>query len=394
MPLYRYSSIDEKGKKVKGSINAENVRKAQDLLLNEKKFITEIHEIKQKSKEIVISSSLLLAFTRSISQLLRAGLPLYESLLSVEEKYKSHRAHSVFLDLCDHLKRGSTLSLALSKYPKIFDKIYISMVLSAESSGSLTETFERLSLLIERSSKLKKKIAGALIYPLFLGAFCLIVIAVLLLFVIPSMEDLFLGRNLMAITRSVLFTSQFLRAQAMALFIGFNLFILSFLLSFKVGFGQKVVGYLMRHLPIVKTLVLEASLVRFFYVLALLLRSDVPILDSMVIAGGQTGYNELEKEINVAKEAVAAGQSLSSSLEKAELMPRVVIRMVATFEQTGRIASGLEQIAELYEEELDRSLTQLTALLQPVLLVLLGGIVGFILLSIMLPLTDVASFLE
>ena len=155
-----------------------------------------IFSLSEKTKQSRLSDQLLVSFTRDLAQLLRAGLPLYESLVAIEEKYKTHKAHALFLDLCDKVKSGKHLSQALANYPKVFDQIYISMIASAEETGALASVFSQLEKLILRQQKLKKQLSSAMIYPAFLLSFCVIVINALFFFLIPSMQQLFEERTL------------------------------------------------------------------------------------------------------------------------------------------------------------------------------------------------------
>ncbi len=216
MPLFRYVALNLAGKKIKGVIDADTLDAAKEKLKKQEIMAITIALEKDKG-EVVLPFDLLLAFTRELAQLLRAGLPLYESLLTIEEKYRTHKAHPLFLDLCDRLKTGNSLSSALTCYPKSFDEVYLSMVGAGEQSGSLGESLQQLALLIARQSRLKKQLGSALIYPAFLGVFCLVVVFSLLFFVIPSMQELFEGRALHPLTQVVLAVSNFANTYLVAI---------------------------------------------------------------------------------------------------------------------------------------------------------------------------------
>src|SRR5579871_2142712 len=161
MPLYRYRAITVEGKNLKGVIDADSLISAKERLRKQQFFVTDVSAVKNTEKQLILPAATLLSFTKELAQLLKAGLPLYESLLTIEEKYQRHPCHRLFLDLCDHLKEGSSLSVALKRYPKSFDRIYLSMVQVAEQSGNLAEIFEQLSQLIIRQQKLKKQLSSA-----------------------------------------------------------------------------------------------------------------------------------------------------------------------------------------------------------------------------------------
>ena len=162
MPLFRYRAITAEGKNFNGVIEADSLSVAKEKLRKNQVYITELIAVGNLKGELILPPSLLLAFTRELAQLLRAGLPLYESLVTIEEKYRKHPKHSLFIDLCDHLKSGSHLSLALKRYPQTFNQIYLSMVQAGEQSGNLAEVFEQLAQLLHRQQGLKKQISSAL----------------------------------------------------------------------------------------------------------------------------------------------------------------------------------------------------------------------------------------
>ncbi len=179
MPIFRYRALTETGTKVSGVIDADSFELAKERLRREKVLVTKLSLLENK-KEISLNSSMLLAFTRELSQLLGSGLPLYESLLTIEEKYRRHRTHPLFLDLCDKLKSGHQLSTILKGYPKSFDAIYITLAEAGERTGALAWSFKQLYELTERRQRLKKKLISAMAYPAFLGAFCFLIVIGLL----------------------------------------------------------------------------------------------------------------------------------------------------------------------------------------------------------------------
>ncbi|MES2345227.1 MAG: type II secretion system F family protein [Chlamydiota bacterium] len=393
MPLFRYTALNLAGKKMKGVIDADTLDAAKERL--KKQEIMAITLALEKSKsELVLPFDLLLAFTRELAQLLRAGLPLYESLLTIEEKYRAHKVHPLFLDLCDKLKTGSSLSSALRLYPKSFDAIYLSMVGAGEQSGSLGPSLQQLALLIARQGRLKKQLGSALIYPAFLGIFCLVVISSLLFFVIPSMQELFEGRALHPLTQIVLAVSIFANAHITAMISTLVLTVLSLVLFVKAPRGRIFIQKIVLTLPFFKTVIIQTALTRFCRSASLLLVGGVPLLDALALSRRVMKHQLLEKVIEDVEKKILQGARLSEELKLVPYIPPLVSRMFAIAEETGRMGAMMENIADIYDEEIERNLQQLTTLLQPVLLVILGGIVGVVLLSILLPLTDVSSFLQ
>jgi len=394
MPLFRYRAIGETGKSVTGVIDADSFPGAKERLRKQQIMVTRLEVLKEGKDKIALNPLVLLAFTRELSQLLRAGLPLYESLLTIEEKYRKHRAHPLFLDLCDRLKSGQSLSSGLKRYPKSFDRIYLAMVESAEQSAALPMVFEQLSLLIAKQQKLKKQLISATAYPMFLGCFCLLVVSGLLFFAIPSMRELFEGRQLHPLTRTVLAVSGWATSHEMFLLFSVLTLVSAIILSMRLEQARLARELLLMKIPLCKTLLVQSSIVRFCRTASLLLASGIPLLEALGLARQVMKNIVLEKAVSVAEKKIAEGGKISSELKASHLMPTMLIRMLAIAEETGQLGQAFHNAAEILEEDVERNLTQLTALLQPLLLMTLGAIVGLVVLSILLPLTDVSSFLS
>lgn len=392
MALFRYSAIGVDGKSVRGVIDADSLDQAKERLRNREIIVTKMGIAKKESRAS-LGSETLIHFTRDIAGLLRSGLPLYESLLTLEEKYRMHKHHFLFLDLCDQVKQGKALSQALAIYPGSFNAVYISMVAAGESTGSLEKAFFQLYKVISRSEKFRKQIRSAMVYPAFLSIFCLVVLMGLFLFLIPSMRELLEDRKLHPMTQIVLSISKSLEAHlllfatAIASVIGVGVFIVK-MKSFK-DFCKKALLYV----PFFKGIFTETVLMRFSRVLAVLLSSGVPIIEALKLARSVMNHVSFEQAVKSAEEGIVQGRKLSEELKKSGLFPPLMIRMLATSEDTGNPSEMLEHVADIYEEQLERTLVQFTNLLQPVMLLLLGVIVGVVLLSVLLPLTDVSTLL-
>lgn len=395
MPLFRYKAIGDDGRESKGVIDADSLTMAKERLRKQKILVTFIDSFTEgKISKIILHPSQLLSFTRELTQLLKAGLPLYESLLTIEEKQRNTKTHALFADLCDLLKNGSSLSSALAKYPETFHEIYLSMVKSAEQSGSLFEAFEQLTLLISKQQKLKKQLLSSLAYPAFLGGFCLLVIGALFFFVIPSMKELFEGRSLHPLTYIVILISDFLNAYAVVLaslvvLLGAFLYWISSLPSFK-----KKLSLFFLKVPYFKKILIQSALIRFFRAMFMLLHGGVPLVEALRFSRKVVNHSALENLIAHAESKVIEGKKISQLFAEVSFMPLLVLRMLTIGEETGNMGFMMHNMAEIYEEELDKDLQQLATFLQPAVLLFLGAVVGLVVLSILLPLTDVSSFVS
>ena len=395
MPLFRYKAIGDDGRESKGVIDADSLSMAKERLRKQKVLVIAIAGLtKATSPKLILSPSQLLSFTRELTQFLKAGLPLYESLLTIEEKHRATKVHALFVDLCDHLKNGSSLSSALGKYPETFHEIYLSMVRSAEQSGSLFEAFDQLTLLISKQQKLKKQLLSSLAYPAFLGGFCLLVIGALFFFVIPSMKELFEGRALHPLTHIVILISNFLNTYVTVLasflvFLGVSLY----WVSRQPGFRRGISLFFLK-VPYFKRILIQSALIRFFRAMYMLLNGGVPLVEALHFSRKVVNHAALESLIVQTEKKVIEGKKISQLFAESTFIPPLVLRMLTIGEEAGNMGSMMRNMAEIYEEELDKDLQQLATFLQPAVLLFLGAVVGLVVLSILLPLTDVSSFVS
>lgn len=394
MALFQYKAIGVGGRAEKGVIDADSLVMAKERLRREQVLITDISSLQEDKKKVILSPTQLLAFTRELSQLLKAKLPLYESLLTIEEKQRNAKNHALFVDLCDRLKNGYSFSSALSHYPETFNPIYLSMVLSAEQSSSLFEAFDQLTFLISKQQKLKKQLTSSLAYPAFLGGFCFLVVVALFFFVIPSMKELLEDRKLHPLTQTVLFVSNFLNAHGfLLLFSGIGFLSAAYVSSRSQIVRRKISEGLLR-LPFCKKIILESALVRLFRTMTMLLSGGVPLVEALYFSRKSVGNCLLEELLSKTEKQVIEGKKISDLFSESAFIPPLVIRMIKIGEETGNMVGMMQSLAEIYEEELDKNLLQLVTFLQPAVLLFLGGVVGLVVLSILLPLTDVSSFIS
>lgn len=394
MALYRYQALSSAGKKISGVVNADSLIAAKERLRKEQILVVDLDLFEEKKKAIRLPFPFLLDFTRMLGQLLRAGIPLFESLVIIEEKYHHHRFHPLLMDLCDALKTGLSLSEALARYPQSFDPIYIAMVHAGEQTASLPTIFEELCGLLHRQQKLKKQLFSAAAYPLFLGSFCVLVFFALLLFVIPSMKNLFEGRTLHPITQFVFGASDFVTAQGSWIGIGILMFATLIILTLRHPVLRQNLDAIVLKIPFVGEFLREAATIRFCRTSSLLLSGGLPILQTLQLSRHVMKNRLLEEVIVRAEQKVSEGKPLSEELRASPLIPSIVPQMLAIAEETGKTAFMLQNIANICEENLEKKLQQFTAFLQPALLLLLGLIVGLVLLSILIPMTDVGSALQ
>jgi general secretion pathway protein F/type IV pilus assembly protein PilC len=395
MPLYQYQAISEEGKKIAASIDAESLQDAKQKLIRRQVVLIQISLLSEKEiQKKPLSKKEVLSLTRELFRLIQAGLPLFEGLSALEEKYRGQKPHTILLDLCERVKIGHPLSRALSCHSNSFDILYVSMVANAEKAGRLASCLNELSQLLSRQLYIQKQILSALLYPALLAVFCLVVLSSLLFFVIPSLQELFEGRSLHPFTQIVFAASRF--ACNSKLFLLF-LFIASVTAGVLASTSKKWKSQIFKgcmQLPVLKNLLAKIAFVRFSRASATLLEGGLPLVNAFAQARLCMRHPVLEQVIAEVEMRIAQGESLSSLFANQPLIPPLVPRMLGIAEQSGKLSFTMQQIAEIYEDELETTLTHFASLAQPALLLLLGGLIGFILLSVLLPLTDVSTFVN
>lgn len=392
MPLYNYEAIDSSGKKRSGLIEAQNDKDAKEKLRSQGAMVKKLTLRTSISGKQNLKGDVLLAFTLQLSQLLNAGIPLYESLIALEEQYRSESCHRVILSLCEQIKAGQSLSQAMGNFPDSFDKLYRSMVSAGESVGALDIVLDKLSQLLQKQNKLKKQIITAMIYPAILASFSLLIILMLLGFVVPSIEGIFADRQLNGFTEFVLGVSRNFRNYwwiILPLLTGIIFYSIYFIRSAK---GKLWMERHMLKVPLIKTLIIQTCIARFCRTMATLQQGGLPIIDSLRISREVMRNIVLEDEIKKAESKIIEGSSLSAELMQSRYIPGMVSRMLAVGEESGNAITMFNKVADMYEGEIEKSLDRVMALAQPVILIVMGTVIGVVLLAILLPLTDVSSF--
>lgn len=392
MPLFSYEALSEKGKKIKGTIDADTIQEARLKLIRRQTIALSIDSLSEKEGKVALSVKETLAITRELARLLQAGLPLFEALSALEEKYRGQKPHYILLDCCEKIRSGYPFSSALSKHPKTFDLLYIAMIANAEKTGRLAEALNELAALLARQLQIRKQVFSALLYPSLLSAFCLVVLSSLLFFVIPSLRELFDGRDLHFFTRLVFSVSDFVCNSkgillAFLASLGLFIFLLFFLPNWKKKFDRSL-----RSLPLLKHFFAKVALIRFCQAASTLLEGGLPLITAFSQARSVMRHPQLEEVMAQAEEKISQGAPLSSPFVGQPFIPPLVPRMLGIAEQSGKLSFTMHQIAQIYEDELEATLSYFAQAAQPILLLVLGALVGFVLLSVLLPLTDVSSF--
>jgi general secretion pathway protein F len=391
MPLYQYQAIDSSGKRKSGLLEAQDEREVKVKLREMGVMVVSVSLKTSVASRQNLKGESLLAFTHQLSQLVNAGIPLYESLLAIEEQSRTEPYHRIVLSLCEQIKGGASLSQAMSLYPDSFNKLYCSMIMAGESVGVLNVVLDKLTILLTRQNKLKGEITTALVYPAVLASFSFLIIVMLLTFVVPSIEGIFAERKLNGFTQFVLNVSYVFRSYWW-LYVPILVGGITYLVYKLRSPAGRV--WLERHLlkvPLVSTLMIQTAVARFCRTMGTLQQGGLPMIESLRISRDVMRNVVLEEDVKKAEMRIIEGSSLGYELGKSKYFPSLVSRMLIVGEDSGSNVTMLNTIADLYEGEVEKTLSRVMALAQPVILIVMGAVIGSVLLAILLPLTDVSS---
>ncbi len=420
MPSYVYEALNAAGKPEKGRIDADSSDGAIAAIREKGFFPTTVREEKVKGsggkqkkakkarggkKKKAMSFSIgrvkskqLTQFTRQLSTLQDAGLPLLRSLQILEAQQKPGKLKSILLDVVEDVEAGTSLSDAMSKHPKAFDRLYCKMVAAGEIGGVLELILQRLANFMEKAQRLKARIKGAMIYPV-----CVVVIAVLIVtgimyFVIPKFQEIFNdfevtlpGLTLWLIDASLWVAGtpktgeQAIPGWAWIMASPFMIFFF-FKLIRRTGPGRALTDIIRMKMPVIGSLVQKTSIARFTRTLGTLISAGVPILEAVLITRDTSGNYVYEKALNNVHDSIREGEPIADPLREAKVCDPLVVNMIEVGEETGDIDVMLMKVADNYDEEVDVAVGAMLSLLEPMLVVVLGGIVGTIVLALFLPL--------
>ncbi len=399
MPVYKWVAETKKGKILKGELEAADERIAQ---LQLKRRNLTIKKIKAKPKDLFenvaffqpkITAKDVVIFTRQFSTMIDAGLPLVQGLTILAEQTENKTFQNVLKRVTKDVEGGSSLAEALKKHPKVFDALYVNLVAAGEIGGILDTILQRLAAYIEKAEKLKTRIKGAMTYPIIVVAIAVLVIAVILIFVIPVFQEMFssFGKALPVPTQIVVNMSDFLKGNIHYVIVAFIVFVFAFKKYRNTKKGRKQTDALALKLPVFGNLLKKSAVARFTRTLGTMISSGVPILDALEIVAKTSGNVVLEEIIYEVRSSIAEGQTIAEPLSEADIFPRMVVQMISVGEATGALDTMLNKIADFYDDEVDAAVEALTSMLEPLLMVFLGGAIGGLVIAMYLPIFQMAA---
>lgn len=350
------------------------------------KFANNIFEIINTADKII--------FTRNLSIMVKSGLTLSRALLVLERQSKNKKLKKTFMEVGISVKKGSSFHEALSKFPKVFSQLFVSMVKAGEESGKLSESLDIVGKQMERAHNLKKKIKGALIYPMIIVGVMIIIGIMMLIYVVPTLTKTFdeLGVELPNSTQFIISLSNFLTNNTVLGVLIIIIFIFVAFLGFRSKKGKIVVDYALLRIPVISNIVREANSARTTRTLASLLASGVEVVNALSITRDVVQNSYYKDVLKQAQEDIQKGLPLSKSFTKNEkIYPILVSEMIAVGEETGQLSEMLQQIAEFYEGEVEQKTENISTIIEPFLMVFIGVVVGFFAISMISPIYSISS---
>jgi type IV pilus assembly protein PilC len=399
MPIYKWEGKTAKGALKKGEMEAPS-EAALRIHLRQQNIIPT--KISSKRKDINISLPFfkkkvqqrsVAIFTRQLATMIDAGLPLVQSLEVLSSQQDNKLFKNIIREIREDVEGGSTFAGALKKHPATFNDLYTNLVVAGEEGGILDTILGRLAAYIEKAEALKKKVKSALIYPATIVTVAVAVVIILMLFVIPVFETMFssAGQSLPLPTVIVLKISKMIKKYIVIFIPAVIVLIFLFKRYYKTDSGKAVVDRILLSVPVFGPLFRKIAVARFSRTLGTLVSSGVPILDGLSIVSRTSGNRAIETAIMNARASIREGETIAEPLSRSALFPPMVIQMIAVGESTGALDSMLAKIAEFYEDEVDVAVANLTSMLEPLLMVFLGVVIGGVVVAMYLPIFNMAS---
>ncbi len=394
MDTFKWQGKNRQGKKIKGKVEAlsESVVK-----MNLRKQGVIDLKIRKKAKDIEINIPFLkgkvpekdvVVFTRQFATMINSGLPIIQCLEIQSTQQENKEFKKILATIKEDVEKGETLADALRKHPTAFDTLYSNMVDAGETGGALDVILGRLAFFMEKNMKLKRKVKGALVYPASVLCVAIIVIAIMMIFVIPAFEKMFsgFGADLPLLTQIIVNISSFMRNNV--IFIIAALFMTIF--GLKTAYKKNAKAHhcfdnIFLKMPIFGILLRKVAVAKFTRTLGTMISSGVPILTSLEIVARTAGNVVIEKAILATRESISQGKTIAEPLMNSGIFPPMVVQMIAVGETTGALDQMLNKIADFYDDEVDVAVNAITALIEPLLMVFLGGVLGTMIVAMYLP---------
>jgi type IV pilus assembly protein PilC len=399
IPVFLWQAKTKKGGRKKGEMEAPDEAAVRGRLRRQG---YNVEKVKPKPKDLFKNIAFLqpkvtekdvVVFSRIFATMINAGLPLMQCLDILAGQEPNKTFARIIQSLKDDIEAGSTLTDALKKYPKIFDDLFVNLVAAGESGGILDTILQRLSKYMEKMMKLKSKVKGAMTYPLSILVISIAVVALLLLKVIPVFQKLFegMGSELPGPTQFLVAASQYTQHYFVHAVIAIAVLVYAFKMYCKTEKGMLTVDAFVLKMPVFGPLLKKVAVAKFTRTLSTMMSSGVPIMEGLDIVSKTAGNKIIENAILQTRKSIGEGKTIAEPLMETNIFPPMVVQMIAVGEATGALDAMLEKIADFYDDEVEAAVDAMTALLEPFMMVFLGGVVGGIIIAMYLPIFKMAS---
>jgi len=399
MPVYVWKGINSYGEKRKGEVEAVDEAGARAQL---RRLRIDNPKIKEKPKDLFENIALfqpkvtgkdVVIFTRQLSTMIDAGLPLVQCLQILAKQQDNSTFRNALTEIQTDVESGTTLADSMRKHTNIFDNLYSNMIEAGELGGILDTILSRLANFKEKSMALQKKIKGAMTYPVICLAISLLILVVILVFVIPVFVEMFasLDSQLPAITQLVVDMSDFVKGNFIYIGLGVMFCVYVFKKIYKTEKGRFRMDAFFLRAPIVGPLIRKVAVAKFTRTLSTMLQSGVPILEALQVVAKTSGNMVIERSVYRVSDAIAEGRPIAEPLEETGVFPNMVVQMINVGESVGALDTMLEKIADFYDDEVDQAVENLTAMIEPLMMVFLGGMIGGLVVAMYLPIFQMAG---
>jgi type IV pilus assembly protein PilC len=399
MPVYIWKGKNSYGEKRKGEVEAPDQAAA---LAQVKRLRIVDPVVKEKPKDLLeniplfkprVTGKDLVVFTRQLSTMINAGLPLVQGLEILEKQQDNATFKKSLSEIRADVEAGSTMADAMRKQPKTFDNLFTNMIEAGETGGILDTILGRLAIFLEKAMALKKKIKGALTYPSVCLAISILILVIILVFVVPVFESMFssFGKSLPLPTLIVVNLSNFFKQYFLYIFIAIFLFSLLVKRFYGTERGQKIMDRAILRSPVFGMLLRKVAVAKFTRTLSTMLSAGVPILEALQVVAKTSGNKVIEEAVYRVGDAIAEGRPIADPLEETGVFPNMVVQMINVGESVGALDAMLEKIADFYDEEVDQAVENLTAMIEPFMMVFLGGLIGGIVVAMYLPIFQISG---
>ena len=399
MPTFAYVVKDKVGKTHSGTLETDSRNSLIEQLWKQEFVVLSIEERQQSKSALVkigqpgVKTSLLVIFSRQLATMVDSGIPVVSALDVLAEQMEDRGFKHILKKLRDDVEAGSSLSEAAARHPKAFSDFFINMLRAGESSGRLDEILDRVASYLEKVEMLRRKVKASLFYPAFVSVLAFGITTFLVVVIVPKFKEIFttLGGRLPAPTQMLLSLSDFMRKYAVLEIVGVILASILSQLYINTRNGRLWFDTMSLKFPVLGTLLQKVAIARFARTLATLTNSGVPILSSLEIVARTAGNRVVEQAVMSARTSIKEGENIADPLAQSHVFPSMVTRMIAVGERTGELEKMLVKIADFYESEVDAAVTGLTSLIEPLVIAVLGVIIGGIVIALFLPVFQIST---